>query len=278
MLPVVEGLPLTCSSVEEEQMEDVIQNDETLAVLQGLPLVYNSLEEAQKEDPWCINVRESLNKGESTKLKFVEHNNLLCYYPKGAKARRYAVPVLLRAMLVKYFHDSPISGHLGAFKTWKKVARQFFWPQLKSEVFQSVRQCNQCQCAKPAQKARVTVHTVTLAVSPEVKKGIEFGNRTEAIRNLTMAKNRVANRFNRGRQEAHYKVGDLVPCQRKVLNSKGKGISQKLELRWSVPMKVDRFLKPTVVQLASPESGVIITKAHVSQLKPYHTEGVDGKK
>jgi hypothetical protein len=101
---------------------------------------------------------------------------------------------------------------------------------------------------------------------------------TEAIRNLTMAKNRVASRFNRGRKEAHYKVGDLVLCQRKVLRSKGKGISQKLELRWSVPMKTQRFLKPTVVQLASPKSGVIIRKAHLSQLKPYHTERGDGTK
>jgi hypothetical protein len=108
-----------------EGMEDVVQDEETLAVLQGLPLVYTSLEEAQHNDPWCISVKESLNAGGSTKLKFVEHS-LLCYYPKGAKARRYAVPVLLRPMLVKYFHDSHISGHLGAFKTWKKLTRQFF--------------------------------------------------------------------------------------------------------------------------------------------------------
>jgi len=57
-------------------------------------------------------VVEDLKKGEVNKHKFTVHNKLLCYYPKGAKARRYAVPELLRHMLLKYFHDSPISGHL----------------------------------------------------------------------------------------------------------------------------------------------------------------------
>ena len=100
---------------------------------------------------------------------------------------------------------------------------------------------------------------------------------TEAIRNLRMAKNRVAKRFNVGRKEAQYKVGDTVLCQTKVLSSKGKGISQKLEFKWSVPMVIVRFLKHNVVQLAMPESGVIIRKAHVSQLKSYHQGRVDGQ-
>jgi len=51
---------------------------------------------------------------------------------------------------------------------------------------------------------------------------------TEAIRNLNMAKNRVARRFNVGRKEAQYKVGDTVVCQMKTLSSKGKAVSQKL--------------------------------------------------
>ena len=66
-------------------------------------------------------------------------------------------------------------------------------------------------------------------------------------------------------------------CQRKVLSSKGKGISQKLELKWSVPLEIIRFLKPNVVQLAMPETGVIVRKAHVSQLKPYYQKGVRGQ-
>jgi len=45
---------------------------------------------------------------------------------------------------------------------------------------------------------------------------------------------------------------------------------------WRSPMVIVRFLKPNVVQLAMPESGVIVRKAHVSQLKPYYQKSVGG--
>ena len=56
-----------------------------------------------------------------------------------------------------------MSGHLGAFKTWKKLGRQFFWPQLKNEVFQYVKPCDLCQRAKPAQNMRVGLHSTSPA-------------------------------------------------------------------------------------------------------------------
>jgi hypothetical protein len=61
-----------------------------------------------------------------------------------------------------------------------------------------------------------------------------------------------------------------VVCQVKSLSSKGKGISQNLELKWSKPIVIIKFSKPNVVQLAMAESGVVARKAHVSQLKRYY--------
>ena len=59
----------------------------------------------------------------------------------------------------------------------------------------------------------------------------------------------------------------------KALSSKGKGISAKLELRCSKPMVIAKFLKPNVVQLANAETGVVVRKAHVCQLKKYQKDG-----
>jgi hypothetical protein len=59
-------------------------------------------------------------------------------------------------------------------------------------------------------------------------------------------------------------------CQMKTLSSKGKGMSQKLELKWSKPMVIVKFSKPNVVQLAVAESGISARKAHVSQIKKYY--------
>jgi hypothetical protein len=54
---------------------------------------------------------------------------------------------------------------------------------------------------------------------------------TRAIRNLRLTRDRVARSYNEGRKESLYKVGDTVVCQMKILSSKVKGVSQKLELR-----------------------------------------------
>ena len=64
---------------------------------------------------------------------------------------------------------------------------------MKDEVFKYVKRCDLCQRAKPAQ---------------------------------IMARNRVAKRFDVGRKEAQYKVGDTVVCQMRTLSSKGKGVPE----------------------------------------------------
>ena len=59
-------------------------------------------------------------------------------------------------------------------------------------------------------------------------------------------------------------------CQMKTLSSKGKGVSQKLELKWSKPMMIVKFLKQSFVQLAVAESRVLARKARVSQIKKHY--------
>jgi hypothetical protein len=54
-----------------------------------------------------------------------------------------------------------MSGHLGLFKTWKKVGHQFYWPKLGDDVFHYVHQCDVCQHAKLAQDTKVGLHTAT---------------------------------------------------------------------------------------------------------------------
>jgi hypothetical protein len=70
-----------------------------------------------------------------------------------------------------------------------------------------------------------------------------------------------------------FKVGDVVVYQVKVLSSKAKSVSAKLELKWSKPMVIAKFLKSNVLQLANVETGVVVWKAHVCQLKGYHQDG-----
>ena len=91
---------------------------------------------------------------------------------------------------------------------------------------------------------------------------------TQAYRNLLTARKRVAQRFNAGRKPQQYKVGDLLRYQLKISSSKSQDISAKLLLSWSVPVTIAKIVRPNVVLLANPDTGVIIRRALVSQLKP----------
>jgi hypothetical protein len=47
------------------------------------------------------------------------------------------VPASLRQMLLKYFHDAVLSGHLGARKTFQKIAENFWWPKMRAEILRA---------------------------------------------------------------------------------------------------------------------------------------------
>ena len=106
--------------------------------------------------------------------------------------------------------------------------------------------------------------------SQDLKERKDFW--AEAIRNLRKARDQVARKYGAVRRATPFKVGDVV-YRVKVISSNGKGVSAKLELKWSKPMVIAKFLKPNLVQLANAETGVILRKAHVCQLKRYHKDG-----
>jgi hypothetical protein len=84
---------------------------------------------------------------------------------------------------------------------------------------------------------------------------------------LRKARARVADRYNARRTRAEFRVGDLVLQRLHPLSSKSQQRSAKLDYKWPAPLKIARFVSPVTVLLANSETGVIIRKAHVSQLK-----------
>jgi hypothetical protein len=48
-------------------------------------------------------------------------------------------------------------------------------------------------------------------------------------------------------------------------SNKANQVSAKFLLKWSRPVVIAKIVRPNVVLLANPETGVIIRKAHVSQ-------------
>jgi hypothetical protein len=64
-------------------------------------------------------------------------------------------------------------------------------------------------------------------------------------------------------------VGDTVVYRLNIVSNKANQVSAKFLLKWSKPLVIARIVRPNVVLLAKPETGVIIRKAHVTQLKVY---------
>jgi len=84
------------------------------AFLELLPLEYSSLDEHQTDDAFCQDIRKKIQDRQAGADNFQVHKGLLFYFPIQANRRRWAVPLLLRQMLLKYHHDAVLSGHLGA--------------------------------------------------------------------------------------------------------------------------------------------------------------------
>jgi hypothetical protein len=91
----------------------------------------------------------------------------------------------------------------------------------------------------------------------------------EALGHLKKARDKVARRYNAGRQQAEFAVHDLVMVRLHPISSKSQRRSAKLDCMWSVPFKIAKLTSPVTVCLANPDTGVIVRKAHVSQLKRY---------
>jgi len=128
------------------------------AMLESLPLVYSSLDEHQSKDPYCEYIKQKIASNSEGVENFQVHKNLVCFMPRGDKRYRWAVPPILRSMLMKYFHATAFAGHLGAFKTFRKIASNFWWPKMRTEIFQYVRRCDLCKKVKPAQNTNVGFH------------------------------------------------------------------------------------------------------------------------
>jgi len=57
--------------------------------------------------------------------------------------------------------------------------------------------------------------------------------------------------------------------KRNLVSSKAEHITAKLSLRCSEPLAISKIVNQNNVLLANPNTGVVVRKAHVSQLKRY---------
>jgi hypothetical protein len=57
--------------------------------------------------------------------------------------------------------------------------------------------------------------------------------------------------------------------RKNLVSSKAQNVTSKLLMRWSEPVVIAKIVNTNNMLLANPDTGVIVRRAHVSQLKPY---------
>ncbi|KMQ89885.1 reverse ribonuclease integrase [Lasius niger] len=62
------------------------------------------------------------------------------------------IPKEQRHGLMQQHHDEPTAGHLGIAETVARIAEQYYWPGMFREIAAYVRNCQNCQAHKIAQR------------------------------------------------------------------------------------------------------------------------------
>ncbi|CAB0033554.1 unnamed protein product [Trichogramma brassicae] len=90
----------------------------------------------------------------------IDNNLLYIHRPKSLKdpllpelnSWKLVVPAENRKTVLHDMHNTPQAGHLGREKTFEKLALLYFWPKMRSNVYNYVRRCKKCQLHKPSQQ------------------------------------------------------------------------------------------------------------------------------
>lgn len=90
-----------------------------------------------------------------------------------------------------------------------------------------------------------------------------------AKRNLLRSHERVKRRYNVGRKDNPFSIGQLVYCLAHPTSSAVDKRAGKLCYRWTGPHRISRFLSPVTALLTDPTSGERFRKAHISHLKAF---------
>lgn len=104
--------------------------------------LWNELRQQAKSDPYLLRV--GVTAVEKPGKPYAWKDGLLCYnnrviIPPGSP---------LIAQLLHEHHDTPMGGYSGVLRTFKRLARQFYWPSMHKTVMEYVSQCDTCQRAK----------------------------------------------------------------------------------------------------------------------------------
>lgn len=156
------------------------------SLLTNFPLAFQDISTQQRADGVLKPIISDLESGNISD-RYILHKGTLCLKNHKDDPIKIYVPQSLVDLVINYYHDSPVGGHLGIQKTKFKVSEFFYWPTLISDVTRKVRGCNTCAVSKPAQNSRLGYLSSIVPTRPMEKMHIDYvGKLPRTTRGNTM--------------------------------------------------------------------------------------------
>lgn len=118
-----------------------------------------TLDKLQPEDRWYHRMKENVKRQPyKYSLWRVEGEKLYkrgrTRYPELTNGDGWleVIPKANRRDIIRNHHDPPTCGHLGIYKTLGRIAAQYYWPSMRSDVARYINRCSICLETKPEQK------------------------------------------------------------------------------------------------------------------------------
>ncbi|GFY15017.1 retrovirus-related Pol polyprotein from transposon 297 [Trichonephila clavipes] len=97
------------------------------------------------ENPEDSSVNAAICENWSLDFRLVEGLLFYAKYATSLGKKRVYIPKSLRNEIVREFHDKPLAGHLGRFKTYHKIRNVCYFPYMRKFIDQYVSTCHMCQ-------------------------------------------------------------------------------------------------------------------------------------
>ena len=83
----------------------------------------------QLQDEYVKKIRKAMKDNLAIDFKFSEDLDGIPYKDRDRNERndKVVVPLSMRRKLLKAYHDSPFSSHLGVQRTYQKLKREYYW-------------------------------------------------------------------------------------------------------------------------------------------------------
>ena len=88
------------------------------------------------QDPWLQKLTRDLEQGAPTPKWFTLERDILKYKGRVVLPRKSDIT----ETFLKEYHDTPIGGHSGEYKTYQRIASD--WPGMRKDIARYVAQCS----------------------------------------------------------------------------------------------------------------------------------------